>query len=240
MTVHEGTKARFLLSTSAPCPYLPGLRERKIFTALKQDGDKRIHDALTLSGFRRSQGFVYRPACGGCNACVSVRIRVPDFRWTRSFRKIRNRNRDLTIAVTAPEANRERFELFKRYVRLRHGEGDMADMNEDEFRAMVETSPIETDLVDYRDAQGRLLASCISDRIVDGASLVYSFFDPDESRRSLGVHMILDHVMRGARAGRPYVYLGYWVAGARKMAYKRGFEPLEAYSAGAWRTLPSV
>lgn len=239
MTVQDRKLGRFLLSTSAPCPYLPGRRERKIFTLLPDGADDRIHDALTLSGFRRSQNFIYRPACGGCASCLSVRIRVADFHWSKSLTRLRKRNRDLRASVEPAKATEERFALFQAYVQARHGDGDMASMSFDDFRTMVETSPVETRLVDHRDADGRLLASCLYDRIADGPSLVYSFFDPSARRRSLGVHMILDQVARAAETGLAYVYLGYWVAGSEKMAYKRGFEPLEAFFAGDWRDLPS-
>lgn len=237
MTAQTTAQPKFLISTSAPCPYLDGRSERKVFTLLPMDDDGALHDALAQSGFRRSQSYAYKPACGGCNACISVRIRAADFRWSKRFRRIAARNADITADVLPAQASEERFDLFRRYLRARHDDGDMVAMGYDEFTTMMETSPVDTRVVDYRDAEGRLMACALVDRVGDGWSLVYSFYDPEAARRSLGVHVIIDHVVRTAAEGDAYVYLGYWVAGGAKMDYKRDFAPLEAYLYGRWVTL---
>ena len=130
-----------------------------------------------------------------------------------------------------PLATGEQYALFSRYVLTRHRDGDMADMDFDDYRAMVEESPVETAIIEFRDdsADGRLVGACLVDWLSSGVSAVYSFFDPQDPRRGLGTHMILWLADAAARRGLPYVYLGYWIADSSKMAYKRAFRPLEFF-----------
>src|SRR5687768_11927109 len=181
----------------------------------------------------------YRPACDGCSACVSVRVVADEFAHTRTMRRAERRNIDIMREVLPPEATREQFSLLQTYLASRHAGGGMSDMGLFDYVAMVEETPVETTLIEYRlrDAKGSagpLIACALTDVLQDGLSMVYSFFDPSYNDRSLGTYMILDHV-RAARARRlPYVYLGYWVGGSDKMDYKSRFRPLEALSPSGW------
>lgn len=232
-----GEEIRFYFTRSSPCPYLPGRQERKIFAQLLEPDGARLNHSLALSGFRRSQRIAYRPVCEGCSACTSVRIPVTDFRPDRNQRRVVLRNQDLMCEVLPPRALRTHYALLKSYLSDRHGGGGMTDMRFRDFTAMVEDSPVETFLLEYRTSHGELLAVALSDRVPDGLSMVYSFFAPSRHRRSLGTFMILDHVTRAAERNLPYVYLGYWVPGSPKMAYKGQFRPLELFASGGWRRL---
>jgi arginine-tRNA-protein transferase len=217
--------------------------ERKVFARLVGPHAAPLNDALTHSGFRRSQMIAYRPACDGCTACVSVRVVTEEFVVGRTMRRMDRINADLVRTVVPPEATREQFSLLQSYLASRHAGGGMSDMGLFDYVAMVEETPVETMLVEYRlrapeGGAGRLIACALSDVLQDGLSMVYSFFDPELSFRSLGTYMILDHV-RAARARRlPYVYLGYWVRGSRKMDYKARFQPLEALGSSGWKRMP--
>ncbi|RMF12599.1 MAG: arginyltransferase, partial [Alphaproteobacteria bacterium] len=156
MTDQSFVFPKFYVTTPSPCPYLRGRFERKVFTELAGGNPAALHESLSQVGFRRSQSVAYRPACEGCNACVSVRIRVSDFKWTRSFRRIRNRNEDLIGTDVPPWVTTEQFDLLKRYLDARHGDGGMADMTIVDFAEMVETSPVETSLIEYRVPAHRL------------------------------------------------------------------------------------
>ena len=134
-------------------------------------------------------------------------------------------------------ATAEQFQLFQRYQRARHGDGDMATMSFYDYRAMVEDTPIETFIVEFRDPDDRMVSACLADKLGDGLSAVYSFFAPALERRSLGTHAILWLIERARFLGLPYVYLGYWVPESRKMAYKSRFRPAEVLAGGAWRML---
>ncbi len=134
-------------------------------------------------------------------------------------------------------ATAEQFQLFQRYQQARHGDGDMATMSFYDYRAMVEDTPIETFIIEFRDPDDRLVGACLTDRLGDGLSAVYSFFAPGLERRSLGTFSILWLIERAKALGLPYVYLGYWVRESRKMAYKARFKPSEILVAGTWRML---
>ncbi len=229
---------RFYLTPPAPCPYLPDLWERKVFTALDGEHKETVHEALMDQGFRRSQRIAYRPACPECAACRSARVPVARFCETKRWRRVLNRNADLVRHETPAKATLEQYDLLKRYLLSRHEFGGMADMDPGDYSAMVEETAVHTEIVEYRlpvgTGRGPLLAASLCDRLSDGASMVYSFFDPAEARRSLGAYMILDHIRTLRARGLPHLYLGYWVPGSQRMAYKAEFRPLEVLSGGIW------
>ena len=243
MTQHFATRQlRFFLTAPSPCPYLPGRDERKVFAHLPLSEGASVNDALTQVGFRRSQNIAYRPACEACEACVSARIPVEDYPFSRSEKRVLERGSHLVRYLVEAEATLEQFDLLRRYLNARHAEGGMADMTWHDYVAMVEDTAVRTHLIEYRVASadggpGELAACALVDVLSDGLSLVYSFYEPSMARRSPGSFIILDHVVQAAAAGLPYVYLGYWVQGSEKMDYKARFSPLEVLKPGGWRLL---
>jgi arginine-tRNA-protein transferase len=228
----------FYTTAPLPCPYLPGRTERKIVTELAGAEAEALHDRLSRAGFRRSHNIAYSPVCPGCRACIPIRIVAGAFQPDRTQRKVMRANADLTAYEMPARASAEQFALFQRYQAARHGDGDMAAMGFYDYRAMVEDTPITTGVVEFRDAEGRLLGACLTDWLSDGLSAVYSFFEPDEAKRSLGTYAILWLVSRARALSLPFVYLGYWVPESRKMSYKAGFKPSETLAGGIWRVLP--
>jgi arginine-tRNA-protein transferase len=228
---------RFYATELSPCPYRPGLLERRLVTVLDPAEEETLLDQLTAAGFRRSQRFLYKPACPDCRACIPTRIRVADFVPRRTFRKILKRNADLRPSERPARATDEQFLLFRRYIQARHGDGGMAEMGWRDFVEMVEETGRSTRLIELRRTDGRLMAVSLTDYVASGLSGVYKFFEPEEPDRSLGTLLILWHVQRARELGLPYVYLGYWIADCRKMAYKRRFRPLEALEGWVWRPL---
>jgi arginine-tRNA-protein transferase len=231
---------RFFRTTPAlRCPYLTHKFETKLVTELAGPDVLDLHDRLTDSGFRRSHHFVYKPLCDGCRACVPVRVPAEAFVPSRSQRRIWRANEALHAAVVPAMATSEQFALFSRYVAARHGDGDMADMDFDDYRAMTEESPVDTHIVEFRDGgpAGRLVATCLIDALGSGLSAVYSFFDTRQPRRALGVYMVMWLIAEAARRRLPYVYLGYWISDSQKMAYKVRYRPIEVLGAGGWERL---
>ncbi|MEM6680791.1 MAG: arginyltransferase [Pseudomonadota bacterium] len=231
---------RFYVTAPAPCPYLPGRQERKVFTELRGDEAAPLNDALSRVGFRRSQSVAYRPACENCTACISVRVVADEFQNSRNLRRVGNRNEDLTATVTDAIATREQYRLLKTYLSNRHPSGGMADMDFQEYADMVEHSPVDTRLFEYRlpgvDGQpGQLIACCLSDVLTDGLSMVYSFYDPAQTRRSLGTYIILHHIHAAVARRQRFVYLGYWIEDSDKMDYKSRFKPLEYLGPDGWK-----
>ncbi|WP_373505006.1 arginyltransferase [Aestuariivirga sp.] len=240
MSIERRNFPQFFITAPSPCPYLPGRVERKVFTHLVGQDARSLNTQLSQGGFRRSQNIAYRPACDGCASCVSVRVPVNTFDLNRSFRRNLKINADVDSTVIKSQATSEHYSLFRSYIDSRHSDGGMADMTVLDFSAMVDDNFVDSRLVEYRvrsdiNERGRLVASVLIDVLGDGISMIYSFYDPDEARRSLGTFMILDNMARVKRLGLPYLYLGYWVRGSRKMDYKAKFLPQERLTADGWR-----
>lgn len=230
MTDQSPETTQLFLTAAMPCPYLEGRMERKLFTHLSGRRASSLHHLLSDNGFRRSQNLIYRPACEGCNACQSVRIVAGEFETSRRFRRVLRNNSDVSISVRPATATEEQYELFKRYLDARHVGGGMTQMSFQDYEYMVEDTPVQSVLVEYRlrdHPAEPLIAVALTDVMPDGLSMVYSFYDPDMGHRSLGTFLILDHVAQVRSAGLSYVYLGYWVKDSPKMAYKAQYEPLE-------------
>lgn len=244
MTRHSLDTPQFYLTTPAPCPYIEGREERKVFTHLVGNRAAEVNDMLSQGGFRRSQNIAYRPACETCKACVSVRIVVDEFVNTKSFKRIENANRNLVGEKIIPSPTKEQFALFRDYLDERHSSGGMAEMTSLDYAMMVEDTHVNTTMVEYRHRTidestlstkpKPLIAVALTDVLSNGLSMVYSFFDTDPKFKSLGTYMILDHVKRARKMGLPYVYMGYWVDGSPKMQYKTRFKPQEHLLTTGW------
>ncbi|MGB3457661.1 MAG: arginyltransferase [Litorimonas sp.] len=236
----DPNQLQFFLTIPSPCPYLPGRMERKIFTQLDPLDGPHLNNYLTHAGFRRSQNVIYRPACESCRECRSLRVRSEDFAPGRTFRRTLRRNEDLRVEIAPAVATYEQFDLLSRYLAFRHPGGGMTDMDMSRYEMMVEECASETEIVEYRIADGSLIACMLIDRLQDGLSLVYSYFDPKEQHRSLGNFMILDQIERARQEALPYLYLGYWVPGSPKMDYKARFRPAEVLGHRGWTPMPPL
>jgi arginine-tRNA-protein transferase len=231
---------RFFVTNPSPCPYLPGRSERKVFTELSGDNASELNDALGRIGFRRSQNVAYRPSCADCSACVSVRVVAGEFKPNATQRKLIRRNSDLIVTACKPWSTEEQFALLQRYLQSRHPGGGMTEMDEMDFADMVEQTPVDSQVIEYREPGidgrvGKLVGACLTDRQSDGLSMIYSFFDSDHpTRPGLGNFIIMDHILRADVAELPYVYLGYWVDGSARMQYKIRYRPLEKLGRSGW------
>lgn len=215
-----------------------------MFTHIVGKRARDLNEILTQGGFRRSQTIAYRPACESCRACVSVRVLVDEFEPSANLRRVSKANRDLIGATMPNRPTSEQYSLFRRYLDARHTDGGMADMTVLDYSMMVEDSHVDTRVVEYRRrgidsgitgrGTGDLVAVCLTDEMADGLSMVYSFYDPALRDRSLGTFMILEHIARARRMGLPYLYLGYWVEGSKKMDYKARFTPQERLMPAGW------
>jgi len=242
MTEQQKHFPEFYVTAPQPCPYLPGRFERKLFTHLTHDKPPALVDNLLKGGFRRSQNIAYMPYCEGCQACVSVRVVVGEFEPGRSLRRVIEINSDLVARRLQATPTSEQYSLFRGYIDARHADGGMADMTVLDYAMMVEDSIIDTFVTEYRAqplAAGRsdkqpLLAVALCDRLSDGISMVYSFYEPEAARRGLGTYMILEHIAYARRLGVPYLYLGYWIQGSPKMSYKKRFQPQEHLTGNGW------
>lgn len=226
----------FYLSGSLPCPYLAGQVERKLFTHL--DGDKvanaALNGLLTQAGFRRSHDVVYRPACPTCHACIPARVPVVRFVPTRTQRRCWQRNQSLRVTLEEPVPTAEQFALFQIYQQSRHAESDMAQMTEAAYRDMVREGSSALQFLMVRDADHVLQGVLLTDRLPDGFSAIYSFFNPANPALGLGTLLVLQLIAAARAENLPYVYLGYWIAQSDKMAYKANFQPQERLAEQGW------
>jgi arginine-tRNA-protein transferase len=250
MTEQRKHFPEFYVTAPQPCPYLPGRLERKLFTHLTHEKSPVLVDNLLRGGFRRSQNIAYMPYCEGCQGCVSVRVLVDKFEPSRNMRRVLETNRDLVGQRRQATPTSEQYSLFRAYIDARHADGGMADMSVLDYAMMVEDSIIDTFMTEYRlrpddgssavassvsSERQPLMAAALCDRLSDGISMVYSFYDPEAPRRGLGTYMILDHIAHARALGLPYLYLGYWINGSPKMSYKRRFQPQERLTSGGWQ-----
>ncbi len=240
MTIERRNFPQFFITAPTACPYLPNREERKVFTHLIGQDARALNTHLSQSGFRRSQNIAYRPACDTCQLCVSVRVPVKLFTPSTSQKRVSKSNTDISATLKPAFATGEHYSLFRDYIDTRHNEGGMADMSVLDFANMVDNQIVDNRLLEFRIGQssiyeGELIGVALIDILGDGISMIYSFFDPSLSHRSLGTFMILDTIARARRMGLPYVYLGYWVKGSKKMDYKSRFMPQERLSIDGWQ-----
>ncbi|GAB2653075.1 arginyltransferase [Arenimonas aestuarii] len=228
---------RLFQSLEHPCGYWQDRLARDLIIDPTDPHLPSVYGQALAMGFRRSGGHVYRPHCAGCRACISVRIPAERFEPNRAQKRCLARNADLAVSTAPPERTEENFALYRLYLDTRHAGGGMDDPAPENFDAFLACRWSPTDFMEFR-LDGRLVALAVTDVLPDGLSAVYTFFDPALAARSLGTYAILAQVERARREARGYVYLGFWIDGHRKMAYKRAYRPLEYLDGPRWRTLP--
>jgi arginine-tRNA-protein transferase len=228
MTINIKKPLQIFYGTSPQvCHYLPLQMEKKIVTEISGNNSNELNNLLTMAGFRRSHKTAYRPACNFCNACIPVRINVSKYTPNRSQKRARKAALDLTCDERPPIATREQYDLFKDYQKLRHEESEMAAMDFNEYRSMIEDTTVDTLMFEFRDKNHALIAASLTDIVENGLSGVYKFFSPKRRRDSLGTWIIDWHVQKSLANNLQYVYLGYWISGCTKMSYKSNFSGLE-------------
>ncbi|MGC6518212.1 MAG: arginyltransferase [Candidatus Puniceispirillaceae bacterium] len=217
------------------CAYIEGNLEQRLAMDLSEN--PQVHDQLAKAGFRRVENWAYKPVCQKCQACMPIRIDCRQFRAGRNLSRIYKSNQDLSRRIHSNPVNEDHYILFQEYLSNRHEDGQMAAMSFQEFSNMIHNSPIDTFLVEYRDITDELIACIMIDAQADGLSAVYSFYDPLSTNRSLGTFMILDMIELTKELDKDYLYLGFYIAQSRKMAYKARFMPSEVFQNGMWEPL---
>jgi len=226
---------RFYATPEHACSYLPDRQARTLFLDPYAQVDRHLYSQLSELGFRRSGGHIYRPHCETCQACISVRIPVAEFQPSKTQRRIENRNRDLIVRAQPCQLTQEYYQLYERYINQRHADGDMYPPSREQFCNFLVEGGTDSCFYEFREPSGKLLAVAVTDLLDQGMSALYTFYDPESARRSLGVYAIIWQIRQTRRIGKDWLYLGYWVEGCRKMNYKTRYRPLEMLIEGQWQ-----
>ena len=230
----------FYKTQPSECPYLENKQETKILTWLSGNNVEKLHSTLVEMGFRRSQTAIYKPHCANCSACVPLRLDVRQVNLNKTQRKIWRLNDHIHRKISSPILSDSHFELYQKYMDFRHKGESMSQMSYRDVAMMVEETTVDTSLTEYYEETpmgDKLVGWCITDCLDHGLSMVYSIFDPDNHSLSPGIFAILDHIELAKEMSFPYLYLGYWIEGSQKMAYKNQFYPHEIYQKGQWITV---
>ena len=232
----ELARLKFYATQPHACSYLPDEQATTLFLDPSQPMDANVYADLSEMGFRRSGDHLYRPHCQNCNACVPARIPAARFTPNRQQKRIIKRNADLVVTAARPSFNEEYFDLYRRYIETRHADGDMYPPSRDQFSTFLVRDLPFCWFYEFR-LEGRLMAVAVCDLLPNGLSAVYTFYEPDEERRSLGRFAILWQIGETARLGLQAVYLGYWIKNCRKMNYKTQYRPIELFVNQHWAIL---
>lgn len=230
----DAVAIHFYATAPYPCSYLPGRQARSQVAIPANAIDSFVYSQLVNIGFRRSGLYVYRPYCDTCRACVPVRLAVNDFVPNRSQRRAWAKHGELSSRLLPLQYREEHYALYRRYQAARHAGGGMADDDPAQYAEFILKSGVESWLAEFREGDVLKMVSLI-DRLADGLSAVYTFYDPDEVKASYGVFNVLWQIELARRLGLKYLYLGYWIRDCRKMSYKASYRPLEALVDGVWQ-----
>ena len=227
------SSVRLFRTSPHPCSYKDSEQAATIFVDPDLVIDKALNSKLSDLGYRRSGAHLYRPDCDFCQACISCRVPVAEFQFNRSQRRILRRNESLRMVEKSDLTDEFAYGLYQRYINQRHLDGDMFPASLEQYEAFIKTKMVDTRFFLFYE-QDELLAVSVVDFLEQGLSAVYTFFDPDQSQRSLGNFAILWQIKKCQELGLPYLFLGYWIKGCGKMEYKSKFRPLEMLINGRW------
>jgi arginine-tRNA-protein transferase len=234
----ENTTLDFYLTPEHECPYLVNETAQTIFLNPEVHVNDPIYDFLIERGFRRSGEHIYRPQCGDCRACISIRIPVYYFKPNKQQRRCHKKGNQFSVKVIPAQFDLEHYRLFENYIETRHSDGDMYPTSEKQYKEFVLSDSINTQFLDISDPKtGKLIACCVFDQLNSGLSAVYTFFDPIYSNFSPGRLAILQLIELSRHHQLSYVYLGYWITECQKMSYKGEYRPIECFVDDGWITL---
>ena len=226
---------KFYKSHPFSCSYIINNTEQRLFVKLdKSEKSNFLFNNLMANGFRRNLDHMYLPVCDNCKSCVSSRINMFGFEFSKSNKRVLRKNISIYHITKNNEIDLDRYKLFIKYANNRHSEGQMKNMSFEEFKSFIYKSPVETRILDFFDMKNKLIGTILLDVLSNGLSAVYSFYDPNLNKNSLGKLMILKAIMEVKKLKLDYLYLGFWIKESQKMNYKLNFNNIELFKNGSW------
>ncbi len=223
----------FFATGEHECSYLPDEMASTMFADPNAQISLKLYTELSSLGFRRSGQHYYRPHCESCQACTPIRVNADTFKPSRSQKRVLNKNRKVVGQMSAADFHEDHYLLYEKYILKRHADGDMYPPSRDQYRSFLVKGNDSTRFIEFTD-DGQLIGVAVCDKLLDGLSAIYTFFDPDLEDRSLGTYAVLWQILEARRLGLDYLYLGYFIRQCRKMAYKNKFSPFEARINNQW------
>lgn len=236
---NQSNKLKFFISPSHTCNYLSDREATSLFADPLFPKNKSLYTALVTNGFRRSGEHLYQPYCVDCSECIPIRIPVDEFRFSRNHKRTWKKNRDISVNIIAAEFHQEHFELYKKYLSQRHPGGGMDNPEKADYINFLWSSWSETQLFEFR-LDKKLIAVAVVDELEGALSAVYTFFDPDEQKRSPGKYTILYLIRHTLKLNYSWLYLGYWIAECDKMKYKIEYQPVECFIHEKWKKFSTL
>jgi len=236
---NDSNRLRFFLTPSHACNYLDGREATSLFADPVFPKTQHLYTTLVSNGFRRSGEHLYQPYCNSCSECVPIRIPVNEFKLSRSQKRTWKNNQDLTVDFIKAGFSEEHFQLYSRYLSVRHTDGGMDNPSEDDYKNFLWSSWSETCLYEFR-FNNKLIAVAVVDQLDNAFSAVYTFFEPELNQRSLGKFAILYLIEETRVKGYSWLYLGYWIACCNKMKYKIDYQPAECFIGEEWKKFSTL
>lgn len=234
--MNQHTHLEFFATRPHECSYLPEQQAITLFMDPDVQLEKTLYTRLIEQGFRRSGQHIYRPFCQHCNACIAARVLVSAFNMRRTQRKTWNKNSDIVVNQAPTRYQEEHYLLYKRYINHCHRDGDMYPASQEQYVSFLVQNTGFTVFYEFR-LHGRLVAVSVVDRLQNSLSAVYTFYEPDYPRRSLGRYVILWLINKARNEGLAYLHLGYWIRNSRKMSYKINYQPVQLFINQQWQLL---
>jgi arginyl-tRNA--protein-N-Asp/Glu arginylyltransferase len=235
--MNDHTRLHFYASSPESCGYLPDRKSISAFANPYMDMDVETYDELIQFGFRRSGAYLYRPHCPSCRECISLRLPVADYRFSRNDRRCLKRNSDIQTKVTKGRFVDEHFHLYRDYINSRHSGGSMENPSRTDYQRFLICDWSDTEFIEFR-VDNKLLGVAVTDRTRTGLSAVYTFFDPQQQHRSLGHFAILGQIQKCLDEDLAYLYLGYLIKDCAKMNYKARYKPAQGFINNMWVDMP--
>lgn len=221
------------------CSYLSGQSANSVFLDPNTPPSWYQYSQLSRVGFRRSGTHFYRPRCSHCDACKSCRILSEQLDLaSKRFKRILKKASSFKASIVPAKYSLEHYSLYESYINLRHKDGDMHPATQEQYRNFLISDYEFSYFLEIRDDQNQLIAATAVDLLDDGFSAIYTYFDVDYEKYSLGTLVVLLLTRLTRERELPYVYLGYWVQNSPKMNYKAQFKPLEILDKEIWQALP--